>query len=131
MLNFLNYYANNIQYLQRFDSTGFFNVSMENIRTTWDISGHVVNDRWVVEHFKTAPTISSMKIWFSDLFNGNEELSKCNNLSMINEPSRCTYTSRNNNHGNFDDTITIKKKNINKKKKEMYIIRDIIEKYEG
>lgn len=63
---------------------GFFNISMENVRTTWDISGHVVNDRWVVEHFKTVPTISSMKIWFSDLFNGNEELNRAA-LVFINE----------------------------------------------
>lgn len=63
---------------------GFFNISMENIRTVWDISGHVVNDRWVVEHFKTAPTISSMKVWFSDLFNGNEELNRAA-LVFINE----------------------------------------------
>ncbi|XP_393105.4 circadian clock-controlled protein [Apis mellifera] len=63
---------------------GFFNISMENIRTVWDISGHVVNDRWVVKHFKTAPTISSMKVWFSDLFNGNEELNRAA-LVFINE----------------------------------------------
>ncbi|CAL7939385.1 unnamed protein product [Xylocopa violacea] len=64
--------------------SGFFNISMEDIRSTWDISGHVVNDRWVVEHFKLAPTVGSMKIWFSDLFNGNDDLNRAA-LVFINE----------------------------------------------
>lgn len=63
---------------------GFFNVSMEAITCTWDISGHVVDDRWVIEHFKLTPAIGSMKIWFSDLFNGNEELNRAA-LFFVNE----------------------------------------------
>lgn len=55
---------------------GFFNVSMEDIRGTWDISGHIVNDKWKVEHFRVAPTVGDMKIWFSDLFHGNEDLNR-------------------------------------------------------
>ncbi|XP_076238390.1 circadian clock-controlled protein daywake [Calliopsis andreniformis] len=60
----------------RVGGKGFFNVSMEDLRITWDITGHVVNDRWVVEHFNIAPNVGSMKIWFSDLFNGNDELNR-------------------------------------------------------
>lgn len=63
---------------------GFFNISMEDVRCNWDITGHVVNDRWVVEHFKLMPTIGHMKIWFSDLFNGNEQLNRAA-LIFINE----------------------------------------------
>lgn len=63
--------------------TGFFNISMEDLRVTWDISGHVVNDIWVVEHFKLSPTVGDMKIWFSDLFNGNNELSKYIGPSLL------------------------------------------------
>ncbi|CAK9833898.1 Circadian clock-controlled protein daywake [Anthophora retusa] len=55
---------------------GFFNVSMEDIKCTWDITGNVVDDRWVIEHFKMAPTVGNMKIYFSDLFNGNEDLNR-------------------------------------------------------
>ncbi|XP_076763287.1 circadian clock-controlled protein daywake [Xylocopa sonorina] len=64
--------------------SGFFNISMEDVRCTWDISGHVVDDRWVVEHFKLAPTIGNLKVWFSDLFNGNEDLNRAA-LVFVNE----------------------------------------------
>ncbi|XP_017887819.1 uncharacterized protein LOC108629573 [Ceratina calcarata] len=63
---------------------GFFNASMEDIRGTWDISGHIVNDKWNVEHFRVAPTIGDMKIWFSDLFHGNEDLNRAA-LTLANE----------------------------------------------
>ncbi|XP_017755795.1 PREDICTED: circadian clock-controlled protein-like [Eufriesea mexicana] len=63
---------------------GFFNVSLEDVRCTWDISGHVADDRWVVEHFKMVPTVGNMRIWFSDLFNGNEDLNHAA-LVFINE----------------------------------------------
>ncbi|XP_033220657.1 uncharacterized protein LOC117175165 [Belonocnema kinseyi] len=55
---------------------GQFNVTMEGIKTYFNIEGRVENDRWVVEHFKVFPEISNMHIWFSDLFNGNKDLNK-------------------------------------------------------
>lgn len=63
---------------------GYFNISMEDVRCSWDITGHVSDDRWVVEHFKMVPTVGNMRIWFSDLFNGNEELNRAA-LLFINE----------------------------------------------
>ena len=68
---------------------------MEDMRCTWDISGHVVDDKWVVEHFKMSPTIGGMKIWFSDLFNGNDDLSKYikSSLSAINAIKSIRYVT--------------------------------------
>lgn len=51
-------------------------MSMEDVRCSWDITGHVVNDRWVIEHFRLLPKIGKMRVYFSDLFHGNEQLSK-------------------------------------------------------
>ncbi|XP_033212571.1 uncharacterized protein LOC117170136 [Belonocnema kinseyi] len=55
---------------------GKFNVTMEGIRTYFGLEGRVENDRWVIEHFKVLPEISNMHIWFSDFFNGNQDLNK-------------------------------------------------------
>lgn len=55
---------------------------MDDVRVNWDISGAIKDDRWVVEHFKMTPEIGGMKIWFSDLFNGNEEMSKSRIVSV-------------------------------------------------
>ncbi|XP_076620817.1 circadian clock-controlled protein daywake [Colletes latitarsis] len=63
---------------------GVFNISMEDVKCTWDISGHVADDRWKVEHFILTPVIGTMKIWFSDLFNGNEEMNRAAML-FVNE----------------------------------------------
>ncbi|KZC13432.1 Circadian clock-controlled protein, partial [Dufourea novaeangliae] len=71
---------------------GFFNVSMGDVRTTWDISGHVTDDRWVVEHFKFVPEVGDMKIWFNGLFNGNEEMNKAA-LYFVNEYWPMVYRS--------------------------------------
>ncbi|XP_011690774.1 PREDICTED: circadian clock-controlled protein-like [Wasmannia auropunctata] len=58
---------------------GFFNISMEDIKSTWILEGPVANDRWTLEHFQLNPEVGKMQIWFSDMFNGNEEL---NNAAM-------------------------------------------------
>ncbi|XP_024869462.1 circadian clock-controlled protein-like [Temnothorax curvispinosus] len=58
---------------------GFFNISMEDIKATWTLEGPVANDRWTLDHFYLNPEIGKMQIWFSDMFNGNEEL---NNAAM-------------------------------------------------
>jgi len=57
-------------------ATGFFNISMEDIKCTWIMEGPVANDRWTLEHFHLNPEVGKMQVWFSDMFNGNEELSK-------------------------------------------------------
>ncbi|KAK2576598.1 hypothetical protein KPH14_005268 [Odynerus spinipes] len=63
---------------------GHFNVSTEDIKITWTISGPVKNDRWMVEHYLPNVQIGKMKVWCSDLFNGNEELTKTV-LEFVNE----------------------------------------------
>lgn len=55
---------------------GHFNVSMEDVKVTWKISGPVKDDRWVVEHYLPIVQVGKLRIWCSDLFNGNEELTK-------------------------------------------------------
>lgn len=71
---------------------GFFNISMEDIQATWTMEGPVANDRWTLEHFHLHPEIGKMQIWFSDMFNGNEEL---NNAAMkfVNEYWPTLYRS--------------------------------------
>ncbi|XP_026826274.1 circadian clock-controlled protein [Ooceraea biroi] len=71
---------------------GFFNISLEDIKGTWAIEGHVANDRWTIEHFLISPEIGKMQIWFSDLFNGNEELNKTA-LKFVNEYWPSLYRS--------------------------------------
>ncbi|XP_066598413.1 circadian clock-controlled protein daywake-like [Prorops nasuta] len=63
---------------------GSFNISMEDIHSTWDISGHVKNDRWVIEHFRAVPEITTMKVWFNGLFDGNDELNAAA-MAFVNE----------------------------------------------
>lgn len=57
-------------------ATGFFNISMEDIKATWTIEGPVANDKWTIDHFRLNPEVGKMHIWFSDIFNGNEQLSE-------------------------------------------------------
>lgn len=57
-------------------SLGFFNISMEDIKSVWIMEGSVVNDKWTLDHFHLNPEIGKMQVWFSDMFNGNQELSK-------------------------------------------------------
>lgn len=63
---------------------GFFNISMEDVKTTWALEGPVEDDRWVVKHFRVAPEVGKMNVWFSDLFSGNEELNRAA-MSFVNE----------------------------------------------
>lgn len=50
---------------------------MEDVQANWNITGHIVDDKWVVEHFRLTPEVGDLKFWFSDLFHGNMEMSKC------------------------------------------------------
>ncbi|KAM0734711.1 hypothetical protein ACS0PU_011530 [Formica fusca] len=64
----------------RMGGKGYFNVTLEDIRGTWDLTGHVANDTWTVEHFHFLPTVGNMKIYLNNLFDGNKEL---NDLAMF------------------------------------------------
>ncbi|XP_043274341.1 uncharacterized protein [Venturia canescens] len=68
----------------RVGGKGHFNISMEDVRSVWEIEGPVVNDKWIIETFRLTPDVGKMKIWASDLFNGNEELTKAA-LAFANE----------------------------------------------
>ncbi|XP_058803116.1 uncharacterized protein LOC131671023 [Phymastichus coffea] len=69
---------------------GYFNISMEGVSTTWGIEGRVENDRWVVEHFHVYPEVEKMKVYFTDLFNGNPELNKAA-MTFVNEYWQVLY----------------------------------------
>ncbi|EFN85090.1 hypothetical protein EAI_14886 [Harpegnathos saltator] len=71
---------------------GFFNISMEDIKATFSLEGSVANDRWTIEHFNLNPEVGKMKIWFSDIFNGNEGLNKAA-LQFVNEYWPSLYRS--------------------------------------
>ncbi|XP_023245284.1 protein takeout-like [Copidosoma floridanum] len=72
---------------------GYFNVSMEGISATWGIEGRVNEyDRLVVEHFHVFPEVESMKVYFTDLFNGDEALNKMA-LTFVNEYWQVIYKS--------------------------------------
>ena len=54
---------------------GPFNLTADDVRGTWDLTGHVVNDTWIVEHFRVLPSVKKIKIYFN-FFQGNKEFSK-------------------------------------------------------
>ncbi|XP_072748646.1 uncharacterized protein [Anoplolepis gracilipes] len=48
------------------------NVTIDESRMTWKITGHVKNDTWTIEHFRTTVTIEKLKFHFVS-FNGARE----------------------------------------------------------
>jgi len=56
--------------------TGHFNFTMEHVRETWDLRGHVINDIWTVEHFRITPSIKNFKVHFDSLLEQNKDFSK-------------------------------------------------------
>ncbi|XP_071560685.1 circadian clock-controlled protein daywake-like [Temnothorax nylanderi] len=65
----------------RLAGEGPFNVTVDDLRATWDFTGNVVNDTWIVEHFRFAiASLKNLKIYGDNLFEGNKEL---NNLILI------------------------------------------------
>ncbi|XP_014607693.1 PREDICTED: circadian clock-controlled protein-like [Polistes canadensis] len=68
----------------KLNGEGQFNVSAEDIKVTWFISGPVKNDRWIIEEYRPRPQIRKLKVWADNFFNGNPELSKVL-LNFINE----------------------------------------------
>lgn len=49
---------------------------MNGNNVTWDITGHIKNDIWTIEHFQYIITIGRLKVHLNDLFDGSKELSK-------------------------------------------------------
>lgn len=56
--------------------TGPFNTTIDDVRATWDLIGHVVNDTLIIDHFRMFPSVKKIEVHFEDLFQGNKELSK-------------------------------------------------------
>lgn len=63
---------------------GYFNISMEGISVTWGLEGRITDDRWFIQHFHVYPEVQQMKVYFDDLFNGNEEMNKAA-INFVNE----------------------------------------------
>lgn len=68
----------------RIGGKGQFNISMTDVRCMLVLEGPVISDRWVVERLSLTPEVGDMKIWASDLFNGNQQLTR-SALSFANE----------------------------------------------
>ncbi|XP_018377793.1 PREDICTED: uncharacterized protein LOC108770612 [Trachymyrmex cornetzi] len=59
----------------RVANEGNFNITMNDVRASWEIAGHVVNDTWVVEKFYITPLIGKFKIYYKDFSESNKALS--------------------------------------------------------
>lgn len=79
-----NYIAEGSFGAMKFGGNGYFNITMEDISGTFSLVGPVANDRWTIEHFNLQPEIGRMEIYFSDMFNGNEDMNKAA-LKYVNE----------------------------------------------
>ncbi|XP_071560686.1 circadian clock-controlled protein daywake-like [Temnothorax nylanderi] len=75
---------NGILNVFRIVNEGNLSVTADDMRGTCNLTGHVVNDTWIVEHFRIAPSIGKFKVYFDNLFEYNKEL---NNLviTFVNE----------------------------------------------
>lgn len=62
--------------------TGRFNLTVDDTEGTWDLTGHVINDTWIVEHFRTFPSIKKLVLYLDGLFEG-KELSKYNSMFLL------------------------------------------------
>ncbi|XP_077277054.1 uncharacterized protein LOC143905486 [Temnothorax americanus] len=63
---------------------GHFNITMTDIRGTWIFIGHIVNDTWIVEHFRYLPTVGSFKIYFDILAEQSKEINDLA-VNLVNE----------------------------------------------
>lgn len=49
---------------------------MDDARGTWDLTGHIVNDTWIVEHFRVAPSLGKLTTDIEDTLDDNKNFSK-------------------------------------------------------
>ncbi|KAL6262152.1 hypothetical protein P5V15_007249 [Pogonomyrmex californicus] len=66
------------------DSSGYFDITADDVRMTWVINGHVVNDTLIIDCFHTAPSIAKVQLALHDFFDGNKEFSDLV-VSFVNE----------------------------------------------
>lgn len=63
---------------------GHLNATLNDIRTTCNLTGHVVNDTWIVEHFRINPSLGNLKIHVTTTIEENKQLNNIV-LNFINE----------------------------------------------
>lgn len=68
----------------RVNSKGYFNITGDDVRTTWDITGHVVNDTWIIKHFRAFPSFRTFKVHSDFLAEQSKEISDIV-VSFVNE----------------------------------------------
>jgi len=47
----------------------------EDLRGTWDVIGHVVNDTWTIEHFNVILSVGNLKVNFDTFLEENKGIS--------------------------------------------------------
>ncbi|XP_011705555.1 PREDICTED: uncharacterized protein LOC105460754, partial [Wasmannia auropunctata] len=47
---------------------GHANLTLKDAKTTCNLTGHVVNDTWIVEHFRISPSFGNFKIHVTSIF---------------------------------------------------------------
>ncbi|XP_011701731.1 PREDICTED: uncharacterized protein LOC105458255 isoform X2 [Wasmannia auropunctata] len=62
----------------RIDDEGPFNITADEVVTTWSLTGHIVNDTMIVEHVRMVPSVKKFEVYF-EFFHGNKEL---NNVAV-------------------------------------------------
>ncbi|XP_011706763.1 PREDICTED: uncharacterized protein LOC105461939, partial [Wasmannia auropunctata] len=55
---------------------GHANLTLKDAKTTCNLTGHVVNDTWIVEHFRISPSFGDFKIYATSIFEENKAFSK-------------------------------------------------------
>ncbi|XP_032687352.1 uncharacterized protein LOC116851551 [Odontomachus brunneus] len=68
----------------RMGGEGYFNMSIEDTRTPWNIFGPVKNDTWIIEHFLVSPMVKNFKVYLHNLFEGNQEINELA-VTFVNE----------------------------------------------
>ncbi|XP_028046686.1 uncharacterized protein LOC105834720 [Monomorium pharaonis] len=63
---------------------GYFNMTGDDIRTTWDIIGHVVNDTLIIKHFYASPLFTKFKVYF-DIFSNQSKIFNDLIITFVNE----------------------------------------------
>ncbi|XP_011706663.1 PREDICTED: uncharacterized protein LOC105461855, partial [Wasmannia auropunctata] len=57
---------------------------LKDAKTTCNLTGHVVNDTWIVEHFRISPSFGNFKIHVTSIFEENKAFNNIV-LSFVNE----------------------------------------------
>ncbi|EZA52942.1 hypothetical protein X777_07412, partial [Ooceraea biroi] len=53
---------------------GHFKITIGDVRIRWITTGHMANDRWIIEYVFINPTVETMKIHLDNFYEGSKEL---------------------------------------------------------